>query len=154
MTQWHRYKPDESTGWTEYYIGFDSPIADHFFLQKSVLNGRAFIKIGNHEELIDKYYKIFSLIQEEKPGFQEIASGMILKLLGYIIAFQKQRDFTKKPLEASIQNLRFDIRKELLPMPELDKYALESIVSTDYFRNRRTLWKVRIMLASSLLMAT
>src|SRR6056297_1383070 len=111
--QWHRYKPDHSTGWTEHYIGFNGMIADHFLLQKSVLMGESILRIGKHEALIDAYYRIFTLVLEEKPGFQEIASGLVLNLLGYITAFQKQRGFTSKPLETSIQTLRFDMRKDI-----------------------------------------
>lgn len=133
--QWHRYQPDRSTGWTEQYIGFDGTIADHFLFQKSVLEGKSIIRIGKHEELIDTYYRIFTLVQEEKPGFQEIASGMIINLLGYITAFQKQIGFKGKPLETEIQNMRFDMRKDILSMPDFGPYAFNSNVSVDYFRN-------------------
>jgi len=133
--QWHRYKPDLSTGWTEHYIGFNGMIADHFLLQKSVLKGESILRIGKHEALIDAYYRIFTLVQEEKPGFQEIASGLVLNLLGHITAFQKQRGFTSKPLETSIQTLRFDMRKDFLNVPDLEPYASQSNVSKDYFRN-------------------
>lgn len=133
--QWHRYQPDKNTGWTEHYIGFDGTIARHFLYQKSVLDGKSIIHIGKHEELIDTYYRIFTLVLEEKPGFQEIASGMIISLLGYITAFQKQIGFDGKPLETSIQNLRFDMRKDILKVPDLEPYASSSNVSKDYFRN-------------------
>src|SRR6056297_1794957 len=110
-------------------------IADHFLLQKSVLMGESILRIGKHEALIDAYYRIFTLVLEEKPGFQEIASGLVLNLLGYITAFQKQRGFTSKPLETSIQTLRFDMRKDILSVPDLEPYVSQSNVSKDYFRN-------------------
>lgn len=133
--KWHRYKPDMQIGWTENYIGFDGTIADHFLKTKSVLQGNSVIPLGKHPELIDTYYKIFDLILDEKPGYQEISSGMIIKLLGHIVATQKQRDFTSKPLEKAIQNLRFDMRMDIVIMPELETYAAKCNVSTDYFRN-------------------
>jgi AraC-like DNA-binding protein len=133
--QWHRYKPDCTTGWTENYIGFDGLIADHFLLQRSVLQQKSIIQIGKHEELIDIYYQIFNLAKEEKPGFQEIASGLLLKLIGHIVAFQKQSDFSSRPLECAIQDLRFDMRNDLQATPALDSYAEKCNVSVDYFRN-------------------
>ncbi len=133
--QWHRYRPDSETGWTELYIGFDGSIADHFLLENKVLDGLSFLQIGKKEYLIDIYYRIFNIVTEEKPGFQEISSGLILNLLGYLVAYYKQKDFSHKPLENSIQNLRFDIRTNILHMPDLCSYALNANVSVDYFRN-------------------
>ncbi|WP_282035707.1 AraC family transcriptional regulator [Saccharicrinis aurantiacus] len=132
--QWHRYKPDNNIGWTEHYIGFDGPIADHFLQQKSVLNNNSVISLGMHEELIDTYYKIFHLVQEEKPGFQEISSGLIIKLLGYIVAAQKQQEFRGGHIEVAIQKLRFEMRKEILQLPDLTQWASSCNVSYDYFR--------------------
>ncbi len=132
--QWHRYKPDEDSGWTEFYVGFDGHLADHFLLQKSVLEGKSVIPVGKHTELLDTYLQVFDLIQDEKPGFQEIASGLIIKLLGYIVAFQKQSDFSSKPLEKAIQELRFAMREDIVAQPNLEYYAQLCNVSTDYFR--------------------
>jgi len=134
--QWHRYKPDSATGWTENYIGFNGMIADHLFCLKNVLSQNDAIIIGKQEELIDLYHQIFKLAKEEKPGFQGIASGLILKLVGHIVAFQKQSNFSSRPLETAIQDLRFDMRSNLQAMPELSPYAEKCKVSVDYFRNQ------------------
>jgi len=133
--QWHRYKPDYTTGWTENYIGFDGTIADHFLLQRSVTQQNLSIQIGKHEELIDIYHQIFKLSKDEKPGFQEIASGFVLKLVGHIVAFQKQSNLSSRYVERAIQDLRFDMRNNLQGTPELDSYAKKCNVSVDYFRN-------------------
>ena len=65
------------------------------------------ICIGMHKELIDTYCKIFDLVEIEKPVFQQFKSGLIIKLLGFIVAFQKQHDFDGKKIESVIQKACF-----------------------------------------------
>ena len=63
------------------------------------------------EEFIDTYYKVFDLALKEEPGFQQIVAGMVMKLLGYIFASQKQKQFSGKPIEKIIQKARFHMRE-------------------------------------------
>ncbi len=131
---WHRYRPMHKTGWTENYIGFDGILTKHFFNKPGLLKEQSIIQCGIREELIDSYYKIFDLVQKEEPGFQQIASGLIVKLLGYIIAFQKQRNFSGKPIEKTIQNVRFQMRKNIAKEINLPALAAESNIGYSYFR--------------------
>lgn len=111
--EWHRYRPNKSDGWVENYIGFDGLLANHYLQKNQVLHGQSVIHCGVREDIIDTYYKIFELIQNEDPGNQHIASGLIIKLLGYIVAWQKQKDFSGKPIEKLIQHARFYMREHI-----------------------------------------
>ena len=96
---WHRYKPDNETGWTENYIGFNGTIADKIF-ENDILNSKNPVSnIGDRDELIDTYIKISDLAKYESPGFQQIAAGMILKMLGYLVAFEKQKGYSGNRIE-------------------------------------------------------
>lgn len=112
--QWHRYKPVTGTGWVENYVGFDGSIPrnilgmEHSYALKPVMH------IGNREEFIDTYHKIFEMVQEEKPGFQQVASGMIMKLLGYMVSLEKQKNFSGKRVERIIRNACFEMRENIL----------------------------------------
>lgn len=132
--QWHRYKPNMETGWTENYIGFNGQLANHFLEINKVLHGANIIHCGIHEELIDTYYKIFNLILEEKPGFQQIASGLVIKLIGYIVAFQKQRQFTGKPIEKTIDDAKFYIRQNIEQTIDIKELAQTLNIGYSYFR--------------------
>ena len=69
--------------------------------------------LGIKEELIDTYLKIFDLVEKEQPGFQQIASGMIIKLLGYIVSFEKQKGFSGKRIAQVIEAIRFEMRQNI-----------------------------------------
>lgn len=132
--EWHRYKPNQKTGWIENYIGFDGEIAKSFMtnplfsLQQPVLN------IGIKEEIIDTYLKIFDLVDKEQPGFQQIVSGMIIKLLGYIISFEKQKGFSGKRIVQVIEESRFLMRQNIAREINMEELAQKNNVGYSYFR--------------------
>ncbi len=132
--EWHRYRPTKSDGWVENYIGFNGLFANHFLQQNQVLHGQSVIHCGVREDIIDTYYKIFELIQKEDPGNQHIASGLIIKLLGYIVAFEKQKNFSGKPIEKLIQQARFYMREHIDEEIDLNKLAEQNCIGYSYFR--------------------
>lgn len=131
---WHRYKPHLKTGWTENYIGFDGKMA------RELISGPLFSAVepvfnfGIKEEFLDTYLKIFDLIEKEQPGYQQIASGMVIKLLGYIISFEKQKGFSGKKIAKVIEASRFEIRQNLQNEINLIELAKKHNVSYSFFR--------------------
>jgi AraC-like DNA-binding protein len=131
---WHRYKPLEKTGWIENYIGFNGKIAEELFSHQQFTPKQSVLHVGIKEELIDTYLKIFDLVEKEKPGFQQIASGMVIKLLGYIISFEKQKGFSGKRIAIVIEEARFMIRQNVEQRINLKEIAEKYNVGYSYFR--------------------
>jgi AraC-like DNA-binding protein len=132
--EWHRYRPIQKSGWVENYIGFDGELAEKFLGQSVFEPEQSIIHCDIREEFIDTYHKIFDLVLKEEPGFQQVASGMIIKLLGYIVAFQKQRNFSGKHIEKVIQKVRFRIRENIEGDIDLRKLAENNNIGYSYFR--------------------
>ena len=132
--EWHRYRPNQGEGWLEHYIGFDGMFAKHFLQDNQILQGQSVIHCDVREDFIDTYYKIFELIKNEDPGNQHIAAGLVIKLLGYIVARQKQRNFSGKPIEKLIQEARFHMREQIEGKINLEKLAKDNFIGYSYFR--------------------
>ncbi len=132
--QWHRYKPNESTGWVEHYVGFTGYIAHQVFGRPWFAQKNAVVEVGYREEIIDTYYKIFNYVTEEKPGYQQVAAGMIMKLLGFIVSMDKQKDFSGKRVEKIIQNACFIIRENVESELNFQTFAEEHNIGYSYFR--------------------
>ena len=109
--EWHRYRPLKEIGWTENYIGFDGELADFFIQRQEVLRHIEVVWFGEQEVLIDTFYKIFDLVKNENPCFQQIASGLILKLLGYIVALENKKNFAGNEVEDIIQQVCYYIQE-------------------------------------------
>lgn len=161
---WHRYKPLYQTGWTENYIGFSGKAVDKFMQHKQFSSGQPVIYAGVREEILDTYLKIFDLVEEESPGFQHIASGLIIKLLGYLVAFEKQKEFSGKKIAEVIEKARFQMRSNVGKNFDLEKFAITHNIGYSWFRRmfknytglspRQYCLQLKIMRAKELLLNT
>lgn len=131
---WHRFRPLKRTGWIENYIGFKGDLAKRFFSNPWFNPEKPVMNCEIREELIDSYYKIFHLVQEEKPFFQFVSSGMIIKLIGYIVSFQMQQAFHGKYIQTVIEEVRFLMRENVEKNLDFQKIAAENNVGYSYFR--------------------
>lgn len=131
---WHRFRPDQKPGWMENYVGFNGSIIDELFHLPFFSSKRPIKYIGKREEIIDTYHKIFEYVCEEKPGFQQVTAGMIMKLLGYIISVEKQKDFSNRRVEKIIQKARFEIRESIEDEIDFKNFAEVNNISYSYFR--------------------
>lgn len=131
---WHRYKPTKSKGWAEIYIGFNGPIAEKILSHNRFNPTMPVINVGIKEEMLDTYLKIFDLIKKEHPGYQQIVSGMIIKLLGYIIAFDKRKGFSGKKIAKVIEEARFMMHKNVDKPINLETLAATHNIGYSYFR--------------------
>lgn len=132
--EWHRYRPIRTTGWTENYVGFKGRIANELLKHQLFTPKQPVINCGIKEEIIDTYLKIFELVEKERPGFQQVASGMIVKLLGYIVSFEKRKEFSGKPIARVIEQVRFLMRQNIEREFNMEQLAREHNVGYSYFR--------------------
>jgi AraC-like DNA-binding protein len=115
-------------------VGFSGHIAHQIFGRPWFTSKHAVIEIGHNEEIIDSYYKIFLYVKEEKPGYQQVAAGMIMKLLGFIVSLDKQKDFSGKRVEKIIQSACFTIRENVEAAIDFQSFAEENNIGYSYFR--------------------
>jgi len=131
---WHRYRPSKETGWTENYIGFSGSIADKLFQINLLNQEKSILTIGKREEFIDSFLKIFDIAKVEHPGYQQVAAGMIMKIFGYIVAFQKQKGYSGNRIETIIKQACFTMRQNVNTNIDLHQLAKDHYVGYAYFR--------------------
>lgn len=122
---WHRFKPDESTGWDEYWVEFDGELIRYYRDKEFLTPNNPTITIGIQQPIAENYLKIIDLIKEEKPGFQYIATGILLQILGQIFAFRKYHSFEGKAIEQQIKQAK------LLILEGLDQYLSQESIAKD-----------------------
>ena len=79
---WHRYKPLKKTGWTERWVGFSGKIANQFLLNGFFTPNAPIISNCNKEPILNYFNSLYRLYDEEPFGFQRIASGLCIQLMG------------------------------------------------------------------------
>lgn len=162
--EWHRYRPLKKKGWVENYVGFKGNIADHFFENPLFSAKQPVIQLGIKAEIIDSYLKILDMVEKEQPGYQQIASGMVVQLLGYVISIKKQRGFSGKPIARVIEEARCFMRQHIDREIDMEELARQHRVGYSYFRKMFKKYtgvspgqyhlQLRIMRAKELLLGT
>lgn len=92
---WHRYKPNITTGWEEYWVGFNGSYPDDIMSKNLFSPQNPFIEAGLNEHLLVLFQRLLESVQNATPGYHQIISGITLEILGLahtISIFKKQSE--------------------------------------------------------------
>jgi hypothetical protein len=91
--EWHRFKPNQKTGWDEFWVGFKGDIIENLATHQFLSKENAVLDIGLHEIIIRLFTDIIEKTKEERTGYQPLVSGIVMHLLGEIHSLTKQQTF-------------------------------------------------------------
>lgn len=94
--EWHRFKPNEDTGWVEYWIGCNGDILKNIYDNNFFPKESPTYRLGVNELIIDLFTGVIEHASLEKSGYQQLVAGMLLYLFGNIYSLTKQIDLGKK----------------------------------------------------------
>lgn len=131
---WHTYKPLENSGWNEYWIGFKGEIIEKIVKEGFFLNRPPVFNIGMNEEIIDLYYKAIEIANEERAGFQQALSGIVMNILGLMYYRDKTRDFEDQELINKINKAKVMMREDIYKNTSAEDIAKNLGMSYSGFR--------------------
>lgn len=131
---WHTYKPLENSGWNEYWIGFKGEIIEKIVKEGFFLNRPPVFNIGMNEEIINLYYKAIEIANEERAGFQQALSGIVMNILGLMYYRDKTRDFEDEELINKINKAKVIMREDIYKNTTAEDIAKNIGISYSGFR--------------------
>ncbi|NDW18976.1 AraC family transcriptional regulator [Dysgonomonas sp. 216] len=93
--EWHNYKPDNQTGWAEYWIGFNGINIDNRILNGFFSRQKPVFNVGISEEIVQLYKQAIDTAQAQESGFQQMLAGIVNHLLGYAYVQDKRSVFNE-----------------------------------------------------------
>ncbi len=160
----HRYKPHQGTGWTENYVGFNGKLAAHFMNQAFKDLDSPVIQIGHQVEILDAFQKINDLVVEQKPSYHQVASGLILKIMGYLCGHQKSQNIGNAEVDQLVNKAKAFLWENVNQQVDFQLFCKECNISYSYFRKAFKLYTglaphqyfldLKIMRAKELVVAT
>ena len=126
--EWHTYRPDEITGWECYWVGFSGLVTENL----SVIN--PMIKIGYDEEMVGLYRKILDVSNGERPGYQQLLSGILMHLVAYLFYREKDKNWKDKQVIGKIDKARLIIREKINTQLSPEEIANSLNMSYTWFR--------------------
>ena len=131
---WHTYKPMENSGWTEYWIGFNGSIIEKIVEEGFFLNQAPIFNIGMNERIVDLYLKAIEIANEERAGYQQAISGIVLHILGLMYYRHRTRDFVDEELIQKINKAKVIMRESIYEKITAEDVATRMNVSYSSFR--------------------
>jgi AraC-like DNA-binding protein len=132
---WHRYRPRKDLGWREAWIGFSGRIADHVLSTKGFDPKYPVIKVGIQSRLIEIYDQVLFDCKEGEPGYQQVAAGLVMELLGLIQLYVRTGGSRNKVIQNQIHQSRDIIAEHF--REELDQIELAESVGMSYSNFRK-----------------
>ena len=93
--EWHTYRPDTATGWTEYWIGFNGELVDHWIRNGFFSPDKPVYNIGLHEDMVSLYKEAIQAASEQASGFQQRLLGILTHLMGQGIYYNRRETFSE-----------------------------------------------------------
>jgi AraC-like DNA-binding protein len=103
---WHSYHPDDTTGWDEYWIGFqgsniDNRVANGFFTPEEPI-----FHVGFNEEIVRMYRNAIIIAQEQRIGYQQMLAGIANVIQGFAYALHRHNTFEDPVAAQQIQQAK------------------------------------------------
>lgn len=126
--EWHTYHPNETTGWDCYWVGFSGLVTENLD------NLNPLIKIGYDEEMVALYRKILEINNGERPGYQQLLSGILIHLVAYLFFREKDKNWRDKEVLDKIDKARLIIREKINTPLSPEEIAASLNMSYTWFR--------------------
>jgi len=126
--EWHTYRPNETTGWESYWVGFSGSVTENLNTENPI------IQIGYDEEMVGLYRKILEVSNNERPGYQQLLSGILIHLLAYLFYREKDKNWKDKEVLTKIDKARVIIREKINTTISPEELATSLNMSYTWFR--------------------
>ncbi|OOQ57783.1 AraC family transcriptional regulator [Mucilaginibacter pedocola] len=132
----HRYKPDFTTGWDEYWVGVKGPVIDNLVGANYILPDSPCQYIGFNEGIVGLFNLIIEKTKLEKTGYQPFVAGVVHHLIGNCHAIVKQNTIGSTEEETIIEKARLLFRANISNPFSAEQAAKELNVGYSWFRKR------------------
>ncbi|MBL7972839.1 MAG: AraC family transcriptional regulator [Prolixibacteraceae bacterium] len=132
--EWHTYRPSEISGWESYWVGFSGSFADGLLAGNQLLKNSPVLNIGYDEEIVSLYKKLLEVSNSERPGYQQLLSGIVIHLLAYVFYRERDKNWKDKEVLAKIDKARLIIREKINTPVSPEELAASLNMSYTWFR--------------------
>lgn len=131
---WHRYKPDARHGWEEYWAGFNGSYPAELMKNGIFSPEHPFVEVGLNEDLSALFHLVIKTVSAAQPGYQQIAAGITLQILGLINAASKYRQDGTNNESRLISKAKFILHESINNPITLEEVAKELPMGYSKFR--------------------
>ncbi|MBN1911274.1 MAG: AraC family transcriptional regulator [Pirellulales bacterium] len=131
---WHRYRPAEGTGWTNYWVHFAGAYAERLIRRNLISPERPILETGLSDQILRPFLALFERVELETAGLQQLAAANILEILGSALAAVRSREEGGK-LDSIVRQTKSYLAEHVEEFVDMKGLAELLGLSYDYFRH-------------------
>lgn len=132
--EWHSYYPEEG-GWYEHWVGFKGHYIEGLIDNKFFSKEKPIYEIGVNTTVISLFEDIVTYATEERTGYQQLISSMVLYIMGNVYYKEKNSSFGQPIAIEKIDEARAIMKKTIdSPLP-IETIAQNLNVGYSWFRS-------------------
>lgn len=109
----HTYRPDESTGWNEYWIGFNGRIMADWVKEGFFPKESPVFNVGLNEDLISLYKRAIVIADAQEANYQQALSGIACNLVSMALYLSRNKDFSSSDISAQINSAKIAVHENV-----------------------------------------
>lgn len=131
---WHRYRPDAKFGWEEYWVGFNGAYPASLVKNGIFSPDNAIVDVGLNVELLNLFHTLMKITSLAEPGYQQIAIGITLQILGVVITASKYEQPSVSLEKRLISKAKFILQESIDNPLNLEEMVKELPMGYSKFR--------------------
>lgn len=93
--EWHSYRPDPSTGWKEFWIGFNGSQVEGWERNGFFCREHPVFPVGMHSDIVELYGDAIQAATLQQSGFQQRLGGIVAHLMSLARFYERQEVFSE-----------------------------------------------------------
>lgn len=132
--EWHRYRPNTDTGWSEYWLGFKGQDAERV-MSRFFDNKKPIQRISQPNEIIRLFDELLHWVKNPFPGAEQVMASFIPMILAFLYAGHLQNAQKQRKDPNLVMTAKSHMLKNLPGRTDLNKLAKSLGMSYSKFRN-------------------
>jgi len=131
--QWHSYRPDQKTGWTEHWISFSGKCTDTFMGDLFFPRNKPVISIGLNGAIVELYNYIHNTVHEIQSGHRHSLASTIMQIAATVHDQANKESHNERDV-AVVKAAEFEIHNAKHLKVDFEKLSAQLNVSYSHFR--------------------
>ncbi len=131
---WHRFRPEENTGWEEYWVGFSGAYAKYLLEQECFNAQKPIIKVGFNTEFLETFSRFIKIVEVREESYLKLSSFLLIQLLGIVYTSVLLSNQKKSRKEDIIDQIRNEIHQKWNSNIDFEQLAQSNNLGYVWFR--------------------
>ena len=130
---WHRYRPCESTGWGEWWVGFAGEDAERLQERGFLTSAEPLLRTGSNDLVMRAFTILLDRMRSEPFGFEPLIAANVWELIAAVIGAVRGQGSRSRHLDV-LRQAKLILEDQTEGLPVIEDLAVELGLSPSHFQ--------------------